>query len=314
LRAPTFLGALGVPLIIGPIGGGETSPKLLRDRLPLRGRLLEMLRDLSNATIEANPVVRQGLHRAAIIFARTADTRNVLSPALRNKTSVLMELGIAREQVGCPRARRESPRRLLYAGRLLYWKGLHIAIEAMAELVKRMPDAHLTVVGNGPDKGRFQADAARRNLGANIEFVSRMPQDEFFRLYDSHDVLLFPSLHDSEGWVVLEALCHGMPVACLDLGGPKDIVTPRSGVVVGTSGLTTSEVAATLADQLYDLLSSPTQMERLSAGAIERSMDFILSDRVTQLYDEAQRVILGGSTSLPRQPRISMAGPPEVSA
>ena len=35
----------------------------------------------------------------------------------------------------------------------------------------------------------------------------------------SHDFLLFPSLHDSGGFVVLEALCHGMPVLCLDLGG-----------------------------------------------------------------------------------------------
>ena len=41
VRAPTFLGTLGAPLIIGPVGGGETSPASLRDRLPLRGRILE---------------------------------------------------------------------------------------------------------------------------------------------------------------------------------------------------------------------------------------------------------------------------------
>src|SRR5574337_2121804 len=80
VRAPTFLGSLGAPLIIGPVGGGETSPRALRDRFPFRGRVLEAVRDLSNATIEFNPIVRRGLRRAGVIFARTADTRNLLSP------------------------------------------------------------------------------------------------------------------------------------------------------------------------------------------------------------------------------------------
>jgi hypothetical protein len=64
VRALTFLGTPGAPLIIGPVGGGETSPIGLRDRMPLRGRILESVRDLSNATIELNPIVRQGLRKA----------------------------------------------------------------------------------------------------------------------------------------------------------------------------------------------------------------------------------------------------------
>ena len=107
---------------------------------------------------------------------------------------------------------------------------------------------------------------------------------KFLRLYDSHDLLLFPSLHDSAGCVVLEALCHGMPVACLDLGGPKDIVTPQSGIIVNTRGLTTAQVAARLADEIYDALSSPPLLARLSAGAIARANEFLLSERVAKLY------------------------------
>ena len=138
VRAPTFLGSIGIPLIIGPVGGGETSPATLRDKFPLQGRILEGVRDLSNATIEINAIVRRGLRNASVIFARTADTRNLLSPALRDKTLVQMELGVSQYQIGAPRAERQSPRRLLYAGRLLYWKGVHIAIEAMSTLVTRI--------------------------------------------------------------------------------------------------------------------------------------------------------------------------------
>ena len=50
-----------------------------------------------------------------------------------------------------------------------------------------------------------------------LEFLSK-PCCE---LFGSHDLFLFPSLHDSGGFVVLEALSHGLPVVCLDLGGQR---------------------------------------------------------------------------------------------
>jgi glycosyltransferase involved in cell wall biosynthesis len=143
-------------------------------------------------------------------------------------------------------------------------------------------------------------------LVGNVDFIRRMPQDEFLRLYDSHDLLLFPSLHDSSSCVVLEALSHGMPVACLDCGGPKDIVTPHSGIIVSTGGLTTSQVAVRLADEIYEALSSPPLLARLSAGAIARANEFLLPGRVTKLYEEAWRAI--GSDS------IAMAGAVDSSA
>jgi glycosyltransferase involved in cell wall biosynthesis len=289
VRAPTFLGALGAPLIIGPVGGGETSPEKLRDRFPLRGRVLESVRDLSNATIELNPIVRQGLRSAGVIFARTADTKNLLSPPLQAKTYVQMELGVTPAQIGAPRAIRKRPRNLLYAGRLLYWKGVHIAVEAMSRLVAHMPDAHLTIVGNGPEEARLKSEIAQRNLEANITRVSWMPQEEFLRLYDTHDVFVFPSLHDSAGWVVLESICRGMPVACLNLGGPKEIVTPASGVIVDTTGLDTSGVAARLAEELQALLVDPDRLAALSAGATARAGDFLLRKQVDRLYAQARQ-------------------------
>ena len=67
----------------------------------------------------------------------------------------------------------------------------------------------------------------RRLVRDRVEFIPRVPQLKLFELYDTHDLLLFPSLHDSGGYVVLEALSHGLPVVCLDLGGPNEIVTSQ---------------------------------------------------------------------------------------
>ena len=299
VRAPTFLGSLGPPLIIGPIGGGETSPSSLRDGFHLRGKILETLRDLSNSTISINPLVRDGLANAAVIFVKTCDTLNLLSRAMRKKTVVFTELAVQTSQIGSSRMPRQTPTRLLYAGRLLYWKGVHIAIQAFAMLLKKIPNARFTIVGSGPEEARLKADVLARKIKDSVDFISWLPQNNLFELYDSHDLLLFPSLHDSSGGVVLEALCHGMPVVCLDLGGPKDIVTLNSGVIIKTAGLNTAQVASRIAAELTDLIASPTRLAALSAGAISRANEFLLPNRVTQFYCGAWKFIedRGGNSS-----------------
>jgi len=291
IRAPTFLGSLGPPLIIGPIGGGETSPSSLRDGFGLKGRILETLRDLTNATITINPLVCGGLSDASIIFASTADTRNLLRGPLRKKTVVFSQLGIQKGQLGSLRTARQTPPRLLYAGRLLYWKGVHIALEAFAKLLTKVPNARFTIVGTGSEEARLKADSVIRKIKDNVDFISWLPQGNLFELYDSHDLLLFPSLHDSGGFVVLEALCHGMPVVCLDLGGPKEVVTPESGLIIKTDGRNTSQVASSIANEVYNILRSPETLAQLSSGAISRASDFILQSRVATFYQEALRYI-----------------------
>jgi glycosyltransferase involved in cell wall biosynthesis len=291
IRAPTFLGSVGPPLIIGPIGGGETSPTLLRDGFSRRGKILERIRDLSNTTITINPLVRKGLTEAAVIFVSTVDTRDLFVGALREKISLFSQVAVSTLPSISPRAPRQGPPRLLYAGRLLYWKGVHIAIDAFARLRSRIAGARFTIVGNGVERDRLQALAASRNIEDHVDFIPLIPQEKLFALYNSHDLLLFPSTHDSGGFVVLEALSHGLPVVCLDLGGPKEIVTPTSGVVVSTTGRNTVKLAAAMADEMFRLLTSPAHLAALSRGAITRANDFILSARVARFYNSAVAAI-----------------------
>jgi glycosyltransferase involved in cell wall biosynthesis len=290
VRAPTFLGSVGSPLIIGPLGGGETSPRSLRDGFHCKAKIIEAIRDLSNATITFNPFVRRGLLDAAVIFVKTPDTRRVLR-TMQQKTIGFIELTVQSAQIGNPRGARLAPPRLLYAGRLLYWKGVHIAIEAFARLQSRVPDARLTIVGDGAERDRLHTLAASRNIRDHVDFIPRLPRPRLFDLYASHDLLIFPSLHDSSGGVVLEALAHGLPVVCLDLGGPKEIVSPESGVIVATAGRNSAEVAAAMANEMNCLLTEPARLSALSAGAIARAKQFVLSDRVTRFYCRATAAI-----------------------
>jgi glycosyltransferase involved in cell wall biosynthesis len=300
VRAPTFLGSLKAPLIVGPIGGGETSPPALRHGLAARSRTIERMRDLSNASITVNPITRVGLAQAKVIFVKTPDTQRILTAAMQRKSRTFLELTLRRSQLGSPRGPRRGPPRLLYAGRLLYWKGVHIAIRAFAQLLPRMPEARLTVVGKGPEGERLKAEAKDMNLGDRIEFIPWLPQQELFALYGSHDLFVFPSLHDSSGNVVLEALSHGLPVMCLDLGGPRQIVTSQSGIIVGTAGRDPNDVAAAMAEEMNALFADPARMAALSSGAVARAGEFIASDRIAAFYRAAAAAI--GASAQPTTP------------
>ena len=89
-----------------------------------------------------------------------------------------------------------------------------------------------------------------------------------------------------DGWFS-ESFCKGLPVVCLNLGGPKDIVTPQSGIIVDTAGLDTSGVATRLAGELRALLADPERLAALSAGAIGRMYLSLLRDQVQRLYAQA---------------------------
>jgi glycosyltransferase involved in cell wall biosynthesis len=291
VRAPTFMGRLGIPLVIGPIGGGESTPPTLRRGLHLKARLTEYIRELSNRTIAVNPIVREGLMRARLIFVRTTDTARLLTPAMQAKSICFAEISLPASAIGTPRAGAAAAPRLLFVGRLIYWKGAHIAIRTLAELRQLVPHATLTVVGKGPELEKLQAEAARLGVADAITFRPWLAREQLASVYDAHDMFLFPSLHDSSGTVVLEALSRGLPVVCGDSGGPRVMVTPQCGIVVSSAGRNTVQFARAMAEAIAELSHDAARSAALSDGAIARAGQFILGDRVASFYGQVAKTL-----------------------
>ena len=80
--------------------------------------------------------------------------------------------------------------------------------------------------------------------------------------------LLFPSLHDSSGNVVLEALANGLPVICLDLGGPATLVTQETSIVVSTQDANETKVVERLASAIERLAGNEALRRRMADSAL----------------------------------------------
>ncbi|MBL8315082.1 MAG: glycosyltransferase [Rubrivivax sp.] len=271
-RQPSLLGRTGLPLVFGPVGGGEDAPWALKRSMPGRDKLREGLRALINRWARYDPLLRHGLRHSALILAKTAATAAALPDGFAARTRVALEIGTVPRPGVVPRAAPAGRElRLIYAGNFLALKGLHLGLRAVAQAVAAGGDLRLTIIGNGPMAATLRAQALALGIAGRVEWIERLPQAELFERYQDHDALLFPSLHDSSGNVVMEALSFAMPVVCFDLGGPADIVTTGCGCIVRTAGLDEEAAIAAMAQTLLRLQRETGLFENLSAGALRRA-------------------------------------------
>ncbi|MEX0628454.1 MAG: hypothetical protein WD230_07475, partial [Cucumibacter sp.] len=123
VRFPSFMGGLGIPFVFGPAGGGESAPSALRRGFPLRGKLVDALRDLLNRLVAFDPLVLATLRRARLILIRTQGDLAVVPRRFHPKVFRVSEVGIRCPQPKPVHVRAPGSVRFLYAGRLLYLKG-----------------------------------------------------------------------------------------------------------------------------------------------------------------------------------------------
>ncbi len=235
---------LGVPFVFGPVGGGVEPPWRLARFLGVRGVALELQRTTVRwFARRLNPLALISWRRAGLVLVQNPETMLWLPRRYRGKY-VLFPNAVL-EEVPAPRADRRAPgTTALYAGRLVPLKGLSLALEAIAKL----PEWRLLILGDGPDEGRLRGMAASLEIAERVDFRGMQTRAETMRVMrEEADVLVFPSFHDEGSLAVAEAVATGLPVVCLDRGGPPIL----GGIAVP--------------------IGSPRQTVRLLAAAIARS-------------------------------------------
>ncbi|MFQ5958174.1 MAG: glycosyltransferase family 4 protein, partial [Alphaproteobacteria bacterium] len=290
VRQPSFMGRLGAPFVFGPVAGGEHAPWRLRFGCGWRGLVLDALRDAVNALVRFDPLMAATFRAAERIYVTSQQTLALVPRRFRHKADVELAIGwdgepciASGERVG----KTTGPVRVLFVGRLVYWKGLHLGLAAFRRLLETQADARLVVVGDGPDEARLRRLAEALGVAGNIEWVPWLAREDLLAFYARHDVLLYPSLHDSGGMVVLEALAAGVPAICLDLGGPGAIVDETCGRVIATEGRSADVVARSLGEALVELASDAGLRSRLAAGAGRRVRATACALPVARIYGSA---------------------------
>lgn len=287
VRIPSFLGLLERPSILGPIGGAEMAPLALVAPMGLVATVKETMRWISNVLTYFSPINLLKLRKFTRILFRTPESFKFFGSRYPEKSFVLADIGTP-DQRAVKRSNKFSDKAALnciFAGRFLYWKGGEIALRGFAHFLKSGGKGRLTMIGEGPSARKWKRIANQLNIAEYVDWPGWLEHNEFLKSLASCDAFVFPSLHDSGGTVVYEALCAGAPVVCLNLGGPGYLLSKIGLETIPARGYSFAQVSKLVGEALLELHRRPAA-ERLDVEAVNAYYE---SNKWSDLVQKAYR-------------------------
>ena len=265
-------------------GGAETSPIWLRKHIGFKGFLSETFRDICNLFTFIDPIFLRSLEKCSKIIFTTRSGEKYLKKKFYKKAIFCPAVGLNQNEYPSIKVSPKKQKRILFVGRHLHWKGMKIGIEAFKEALHKDPKLSLTIVGSGNASKYWKNLTERYKIEKKVEWQPWVSKEKLKEIYKDHGIFLFPSLHDSGGFVVLEAMKYGLPVICLDLGGPADFVDNSSGIVIKTKIKNYKLLLNNLSSAIYYLSNDLISWKSYSIGAQNRAKDFSINNVVQRIY------------------------------
>ena len=256
LQMASGLWRLGKPLLLGPLGGGIRAPKSLRRYLPDWFKTETVRNVVSQLLVRLDPNVRQSLRHAALVFAANNETAALARVLGARRVELAMSTAQpaaffpATYPVRPPLAGR--PLRILWLARLYPRKGLHLVLEALGQVDKRVP-FHLDILGDGPVGSLVPGWIAAAGLQNRVTWHGSVPYPAVRAAYLSHDLFMLCSLRDTYAAQYIESMALGLPILTLDHHGATTFIPDEAGlkVPVQSAGATTAALARAV-EYLYD--------------------------------------------------------------
>jgi glycosyltransferase involved in cell wall biosynthesis len=288
--APSFLCFLDLPLVWGPVGGGETAPRSFWVNAGGWSLLYETSRSVAGWIGGHGPFVRATARRSVIALATTDESAARLRAIGSRRVETLSQVGLPAEELdrlGGTRRGGGDAVRFVSVGQLIHLKGFDISLRAFASA--NIPGAEYWFIGDGRERQALERLAERLGVADRVRFCGMMPRVEVLARLRDFDVMLHPALHDSGGCASVEGMAAGLPVICLDLGGPATQVTPEAGFKIPARN--PEQASRDMAAAMLALAGDKELRSRLSRGARERARrEFCWSakaERFNAIYAQA---------------------------
>lgn len=197
---------------------------------------------------------------------------------------VLSEIILDDKDLPTPAAR--DPFRLVYVGRLVHQKGTHVALEALAHLVreKGMSNIHLDIIGLGPNEylNQLKSMAQELEIASHVEFVGFVEHKQVLARFLKYNAVLIPSLWEEPlSGTIAEAMARGLPVIATDRGGnPEIIFDSENGLLVPPGD------SVKLAYAIKKLIDNPAMLQKLRYNALNTVRENYMHEKIVDRVEE----------------------------
>jgi len=285
MRYPSPVAGLGIPFIVGPVGGGLEDPPAFKgeDTAPW----YVGLRRLDRWRLSHDPLLRRTYEQASCVIGIAPYITDTLDGVKVRNLAYFSETGVDTRPPRFDRNDRSGTVRLLFVGRLIRTKGARDAIRAVALLGDL--DVELEIVGDGFDRSACESLVSELALQDRVKFLGRQPREQVSQAYERADIFVFPSYREPGGNVTFEAMAASLPLIVADRGGPGYVVDDRCGIRV--EPITPQQFARDLARAIRELVNNPDRRRAMGAAAYERVGEVgdwgVKLDLIDAIYTEA---------------------------
>ncbi|KRD42984.1 glycosyltransferase [Cellulomonas sp. Root930] len=294
MRYPSPAAGLGVPVVVGPVGGGLSDPPGFSDdgdTSPWYTRL----RALDQFRLRHDPLLRRTYTDARVVLGIAPYVGDLLEGIPLHELVVMSETALPELPPAHSRSTHPGALRLLFVGRLVRTKGARDLVRAMSLLADE--DVVLDVVGDGPDRATCEALAVELEVADRVRFLGRLDRGEVDAFYRDADVFVFPSYREPGGNVALEAMGHGLPLIVCDRGGPGSAVDATCAIALPVS--TPDALARDVAAAVRTLAHDPARRLAMGRSARERVTSMGLWDAKIRAVEAIYNRVGSGSAATP---------------
>lgn len=224
-RTPSIGYFINKPFVIGPVGGAEIINRIFDNELNKSTQRRENYRRKGLDFWLFKWLGQRTMTKKAYIFSAKENTDR-LGKYINKQRDIIKTLpAIAIDKkdftMDGNNLKKTHPFTMIYAGRALDWKGLHIFLVALSSAIHNINDIKATLIGIRSKQERYNVKKWINELGLDryVELVDFMPREELIHKLAEANLFVYPAFRDSGSMAVLEACAMGCPSIVFDAGG-----------------------------------------------------------------------------------------------
>ena len=278
-RVAVPYGELGIPFVIGPIGGGEIFALRYSFYMSWQACAFEWFRNCATLSSMANAGVRKTFREVSVVLSANAETSAIVGKFVRSPErirdllvtsfpgDVISKYAIGENKIW------DGPLRLAGGGTCEGRKGVLLAMQALCEVKARGIPFHYTFAGSGPEADYLRAKRDALGLSGEVDILPNLSRENYLRHLQESQIYLLPSLRDNSPVALMESMlarCVPIIAAC---NGPAVIVSADCGYPCPID--TPAGLIAAMVDAVCELHHDRVKLKALGeAASLRISRDF----------------------------------------
>jgi len=275
-----------VPFVVGPLNGGVAWPKEFAELGRKEREWLNSVRDFYKLL----PGYRSTRRCASAILVGSKATQEQMKVADSEKVIYVPENAVDRNRFNLKNTSTyQFPLKAAFVGRLVPYKGADMAIEAMLPFLQS-GQIEYDVYGDGPEMPYLQSLVAKHDIEKSVRLHGFVNNSELQAGLAKADMLVFPSIREFGGGVVLESMALGVVPVIADYAGPAELLTDESGYLVPMGDR--AALIENFRRTLQKIVDNPAQLALKREASIRRVEEAYTWEKKTEQELEIYKSIL----------------------